>query len=84
MAEYIVNTDIEESWYRTMGANYAPYFKHKIVMLLGNPVMEEVIRCRDCKYQRDCYCDHPRGAYMNAIFPLYPDGFCAWGERRVE
>lgn len=43
---------------------------------------ETIVRCRDCKYQRDCYCDHPKGAYMNAILPVEPDGFCKWGERK--
>ena len=55
---------------------------------------EEVVRCRDCKHavehcdtekldckhfsQWDYYEDEP------GHWPVEPDGFCAWGERRDE
>lgn len=46
------------------------------------PVLEEVVRCRDCYYCTDSpawlgafECD-----FINR--GVEPDGFCAWGERR--
>ena len=37
---------------------------------------EEIVRCRDCKFK-----DEP----WNCAAPYYvePNGFCAWGERKV-
>lgn len=57
---------------------------------------ERVVRCRDCKHG-DPFCDSSSYAgmidcmhfsqwdYYNdkpGIWPVEPDGFCAWGERR--
>ena len=82
MAEYIVNTDVEEARYKAMCADYSVYFNNKLVTLLGNPVKERIVRCRDCEYyeylreidfhncDRQCPC-------------VKPDGFCAWGEPKV-
>lgn len=54
---------------------------------------EEIVRCRDCKHCRE----HDMRAYgadrnqllchhfsmsSGAGWPVEPDGFCAWGERR--
>ena len=47
--------------------------------------MVSVVRCRDCRnFERDCK-QGDRDAYWCAKVMLYvePDGFCAWGERRV-
>lgn len=61
-------------------------------------VRERIVRCRDCKHgypfcdsssyagmidclhfaQWDYYDDEP------GVWPVKPDGFCAWGERRGE
>ena len=51
---------------------------------------EEIVRCKDCKH----YIDTPRrgsrcvywmtlDCFENPIpSEVYPDGFCAWGERK--
>ena len=54
---------------------------------------EEIVRCRDCKHCRE----HDMRAYSSdsdqllchhfsmssgAGWPVEPDGYCAWGERR--
>ena len=57
---------------------------------------EEVVRCRDCVHG-DPFCDSSSYAGMidclhfaqwdyyddePGVWPVKPDGFCAWGERR--
>lgn len=52
----------------------------------------QVVRCRDCKHYYECEEYSPHGNYVRRCceyFDSYsddvgPDGFCAWGERRVE
>ena len=48
MAEYIVNTDRIENLWREMGSDYYEYFKVNACEFMGNPVIEPVVRCRDC------------------------------------
>lgn len=45
------------------------------------PVLEEVVRCRDCKHYTDDEMEyyHYCGSWCEQV---EPDGFCAWGERR--
>lgn len=63
MAEYIVNTDVEEARYKAMGADYSVCFNNKLVAFLGNPVEERIVRCKDCKkrlpkgWRFDKYCN---------------------------
>lgn len=82
MAEYIVNTDAKEERWKDFGAGYCVFFKEKVAMFMGNPVMEEIVRCKDCKY----YC----AGWCSFSYPSYPKHptlercFCAWGERRAE
>ena len=41
-------------------------------------VREEIVRCRDCKwFDGDMSCD-------KLAVCAGPDGFCAWGERKVD
>ena len=59
---------------------------------------EEIVRCRDCKHARimrpldwrtgkpstvieEWYCSWHSNA--EGASEVYPDGFCAWGERKV-
>lgn len=56
---------------------------------------ELIVRCRDCKHCREhdmrCYggkrdqllCHH-FSMTSGAGLPVKPDGFCAWGERKVK
>ena len=47
-----------------------------LTYLLGLPVLEEVVRCRDCKrFNTNETC-----ALFDDAF-VEPDGFCKWGER---
>jgi hypothetical protein len=40
-----------------------------------------VVRCKDCKYQDDCWnCCHPR--HHGILLTTYPLDFCSYGERR--
>lgn len=79
MSEYILNVP-----------DYVPPFDPAVrVASLG----EEVVRCRDCVNCREhnmrAYggrCDqllcHHFSMSSGAGWPVEPDGFCAWGERR--
>lgn len=46
----------------------------------------EVVRCRDCKWSPVCYGDIVRASKGGGEVhvPLGTDGFCSWGERRVD
>lgn len=51
------------------------------------PVLEEIVRCMDCKWLRVDMSDHEyRSGYWCDMgrFDPKPDGFCAWGERRED
>lgn len=72
MSEYVYATD-----------------EHKGHWLTG----EEIVRCRDCKHCREhdmrAYGDgrdqllcHHFSMSSGAGWPVEPDGFCSWGERR--
>lgn len=60
-----------------------------------NNLREEIVRCRDCRRRRTIdlsvyyygehkhdldICTRVNGVQLNAE----PDGFCAWGERRMD
>lgn len=47
---------------------------------------EPIVRCRDCEHGRSPQQGLPWMCIRNccARFPIEPDGFCAWGERRDE
>ena len=80
MSEYIVNVPDDKA------NEFISRFGIDDVRLLGFKLSEELIRCRDCKHVsrdegktwRECY---RLGAYRE--FYVEPDGFCAWGERRI-
>ena len=46
---------------------------------------EKVVRCRDCKDYRasDQTCHSWQWHNWDAALEVDPEGFCAWGERRV-
>jgi hypothetical protein len=43
---------------------------------------EEIVRCRDCELEMNGYCSRPDEWNDDLWFPIEPDGFCAYGERR--
>lgn len=78
MAEYIVMVD--EKRKKTDLPN------DPLTWLLGLPVLEEIIRCRDCKHFREVpYHDGCVKTQCDGVFTFVEpkqDGFCAWAERR--
>lgn len=49
-------------------------------------VGEKIVRCRDCKWldHHNLYlCMLPDGDGGYACWVVEPDGFCKWGERRI-
>lgn len=44
-------------------------------------IHNEVIRCRDCRFEMNGYCSRPDEWIDELWFPVEPDGFCKWGER---
>lgn len=47
---------------------------------------EPIVRCRDCRWLRQDMSDHEyRSGWWCDLgrFDPMPNGFCAWGERRV-
>ena len=51
-----------------------------------NSLREEIVRCRDCKHADEVetrYAGIQYGCLRFDDTTVEPDGFCAWGERRV-
>ena len=80
MSEHIIETEV---W---AGTPFVP---------IGGTgkLREEIVRCRDCRYcrkhnmrayggYRDQLLCHHFSMSSGAGWPVEPDGFCAWGERR--
>lgn len=44
---------------------------------------EKIVRCGDCEFEMNGYCSLPDEWDDDLWFPVEPDGFCAWGERKV-
>ena len=59
----------------------------------SRPNTEEIVRCRDCIYQEP-EREPNRPQYKGALwcdylsegigFPVWPDCFCCWGERKAD
>ena len=45
---------------------------------------DEIVRCRDCRWYEDGICYQPDGDGGLLCWEREPDGFCAWGERKVD
>lgn len=84
MARYIdaeeVKKAIEESWDGCLGS----YDSHEIAMNdlwvideVPTADVEEVVRCKDCKYREGSVCDY------SAVY-VRPNGYCQWGEKEDE
>ena len=80
MAEYIVDVGNADEEYKA-------YFCRMAEQLMGNPIREKIVRCRECRRF------HPReSSILSCHFELdnglvqwryaEPDGFCKWGELR--
>ena len=59
------------------------------LVCLGKEKLQEVIRCKDCKYYRggECWCEHDNDGweyYQSVIENPLPDDFCSRGERKEE
>lgn len=79
MAEYIVRVD-EKRKLSSHPSDPLPW-------LLGLPALEEVIRCRDCRFatnvtfSRLLWCDHNHN-HDGEMIAVEPSDFCSWAERR--
>ena len=55
------------------------------------PKLTEIVRCRDCRHYYEAEEYHPQGNYKKLCCKHFftfddevnPNGFCAWGERKV-
>lgn len=90
MSEYIVDVANDDATYKRVFGKTPGY-------LLGYPVRERIVRCRDCKYldtpdwdevlaaqhgEPPASCMRPDGDGDYMRFEIEPDGFCKWGERK--
>lgn len=78
MNEYIVNVPDK----------YAKLFISRFgledVKLLGYSLIGEIVRCKDCKFaDEDHYGAWGRNWHCQRSGDVEPDGFCAWGERKM-
>ena len=79
MSEYIVSVPDEKAklFIARFGIGGTQIFGHRLV--------GEIVRCGDCKRSEETpskwFC-HRFSMFDNAGFPVEPNGFCAWGERR--
>ena len=50
----------------------------------GGELREEIVRCSDCKCcDEEHYGEWGRVWHCEQFGDVKPDGFCAWGERKV-
>ena len=91
MSEYIVDTfGIVQDFADLHGDMSTPLYQAIMDVLLSRQ-HEEIVRCRDCTYYDDepdltsstpkCWRDPE---HRGAVIWTRPDGFCAWGERKVD
>ena len=67
------------------------YITEWVVRPENKCIREEIVRCRDCNYKRKSWNGKRPSFIPDGFFCAYwggrelwkPDGFCAWGERRV-
>ena len=78
MSEYIVEVPDEEAelFIARFGINGTTMFGYQLV--------DEIVRCRDCKYRYGCVHLVDDGDDDMRRCDATPDGFCAWGELRGE
>lgn len=80
MSEYVIKVDENDERWHYVEQQYTHFF--------GYPIVEEIVRCRDCKFCHKNYCEKRTSptASPSEIFwiPVEPDGFCKWGEKRSD
>ena len=60
------------------------------LVCLGKDTLQELIRCKDCKYYRqdgDCWHEWENAGriyYQSIINEPNPDDYCSWGKRKEE
>lgn len=82
MTEYVID---EDEYRAAMRKAYEAGATGREVYTARDCLTRELVRCRDCKHAEDMTRLH--GCWFCrrcccASFPINPDGFCAWGERR--
>ena len=86
MTEFIINSEQLERMIEAIEHDTSREVNR--VIIEGERV-PEIVRCRDCKYYDphctdDGVCFLPDGDGDFARWEVKPDGFCAWGERKVD
>lgn len=87
MAEYIAREVLLAQLRAMESYNASPMYRRGyddcVVTVLNAPAADvvPVVRCKDCKYQDDCWnCYHPR--HHGVLLTTYPLDYCSYGERR--
>lgn len=45
-------------------------------------IVQELVRCRDCKWYKTMYCKMDRWTDLVTIYVAKKDDYCSYGERR--
>lgn len=72
-----ISMDDRGEWFAEMNIRFG-IDKREIVRMCAR---EPIVRCRDCRCKHDVDGRH---LCVRWQFATEPDGFCAWGERKVE
>lgn len=82
MAEHIVDTfGIVQEFADLHGDMNTPLYEAVMNVMLSRQ-REEVVRCRDCRFEMIGECSRPDEWVDELWFSVEPDGFCKWGERK--
>ena len=47
-------------------------------------IVQELVRCRDCKWYKTMYCKMDRWTDLVTIYVAKKDDYCSYGERRKD
>ncbi len=84
MSEYIVETfGIVQEFADLHGDMDTPLYEAIMGVMLSRQ-REEVVRCRDCRFEIHNECSRIDEWVDELWFRVEPDGYCKWGERRAE
>ena len=64
----------------------------EVIGIGGNPIKvpdyidlnSEIVRCRDCRHMGEAHGIGVECWRIGKPFTVWTDGFCAWGERKIE
>ena len=50
--------------------------------VIEQEIVQELVRCRDCKWYKTMYCKMDRWTDLVTIYVAKKDDYCSYGERR--